>query len=156
MAKSVIEESNIETEIVSKEASVINATEGVPLDQNCYDKKFDTQSGYALYGALFKIDSDCWGKYITIYCNNVYGEAGWLCFGSSKENFSDKYTIYLNSLPGEVDTRLLHARSVLIPDGTYWGGLSGAVSNDGLYVYEGWCSESDLSGNEYSNENLPN
>ena len=134
------------------------APDGLPVKS--YDNDFTTyikisQDPYY----KFKVDEECWGKYVTIYCQTpaFCSKYGTFNLGTSYNNFYDKVSGYLSSLTGIQETTKLCARSVLIPSGANWADLNSGTGNASVYfnVYEVWCSDQNLSNNVYSNENRP-
>ena len=133
------------------------APDGLPVKS--YDNDFTTyikisQNPYY----KFKVDEECWGKYVTIYCQTPAECSGYGAFnlGTSYKNFNDKVRGLLSTLTGIQETTKLCARSILIPSESNWGDLnSGTGSGAYFNVYEVWCSDQNLSNNVYSNENRP-
>ena len=76
---------------------------------------------------------------------------GFVNFGSSYNKINDIISSWLDGVAG----KNLIARSILIPSGSYWGALSTGTSSYSIAVYEVWCSDENLTGNTYSNENRP-
>lgn len=52
---------------------------------------------------------------------------------------------------------VLYTRSIVVPEGAYWGHMRTGTSTTGVKIlmYEVWCSEENLTGQEFSNSNLP-
>lgn len=123
------------------------------LAPEAYDNDFQTFHTYMSTHKYFKISPDCWGKYITIYfsCDNG---SGFINFGSSYANINDIKSGWIGDLSGVNGTNLC-ARSILIPEGSYWSAISTGASLVTINVYEVWISDEDLSGNVYSNDNRP-
>lgn len=123
---------------------------GDAIKEVCYDKDITTYQqvmGPTLY---FKIDPECWNKYISIYCETIDSDYhyGYLSLGSSY-NSGDKVSGYLTDLSGLESIKLV-TKSVLIPEGTYWGSVtSGTWGSEKFNVYEIWCSEENLTGKVY-------
>lgn len=119
------------------------------LNSEAYDKNFTTyQIAYGGVGTRyksFKIDSECWGKYLTIYSNSNLGT---LSLGTSFAG-TDVYYGALKSIVGNECSEYC-AKSILIPEGTYWAMLSsGGDTYPALNICEVWCSEEDLTGRVY-------
>lgn len=137
------------------------------LPKECFDRDFSTFSkvgkaeGCVGDDLKFKIDKQCQGKYITIYCQTpakyAVDNAGVLTLGTSITDYKSFCGSFLSESSGVTDMTLLCARSLNIPEGA----LVGAVwSGTNLWerqfnVYEIWCSDQNLSNNVYSNENRP-
>ena len=134
------------------------ASDGLPVKS--YDNDFTTYIKIAQNPYYkFKVDEECWGKYVTIYCQTPAECSGYGAFnlGTSYKNFNDKVRGLLSTLTGIQETTKLCARSVLIPSGANWADLNSGTGNASVYfnVYEVWCSDQNLSNNVYSNENRP-
>lgn len=149
---------------------MVEPEEGLAADalpKECFDRDFSTFSkvgkaeGCVGDDFKFKIDKQCQGKYITIYCQTpatyVVENSGVLALGTSITDCKSFCGSFLSESSGVTDMTLLCARSLNIPEGA----LVGAVwSGTNLWerqfnVYEIWCSDQNLSNNVYSNENRP-
>ena len=133
------------------------ASDGLPVKS--YDNDFTTYIKIAQNPYYkFKVDEECWGKYVTIYCQtpSECSTSGALGLRSSYNMYNNILTGWLYSLTGIQETAKLCARSVLIPSDSNWGNLNSGTTSDAYFnVYEVWCSDQNLSNNVYSNENRP-
>ena len=128
-----------------------------------YDKNFSTYKEISENNIYFKIDKNCWNKYIAIQYeslkggyNGIIGYYGNIGFGSSYNKPSDIKCGWLNDLSGLSNGGKLVTKCVYIPEGSNWGILSSGTGHEAdFFVYEIWCSDKNLTGNEYSNDNLP-
>ena len=138
--------------------TTIDAAEDA-LNESAYDRNVDSAAliGYEGDGGMgleqyFKIDEECWGKYITFYHQDDVNSPspGYLCFKKGKSG-PDTWGGFLNSRQSKI------CDSIKIPEGSYWGMFATGQSAAGpvISIYEVWCSEQDLSGNVYTNQNLP-
>ena len=118
------------------------------LQKDAYDNNFSTGEAYVGTHKYYKISPECWGKYMTFYHKE---SIGFVNFGSSYNKINDIMSSWLDGVAG----KNLIARSILIPSGSYWGALSTGTSSYSIAVYEVWCSDENLTGNTYSNENRP-
>ncbi|MCI8759889.1 MAG: fibronectin type III domain-containing protein [Clostridia bacterium] len=119
-----------------------------------YDNNFSTYA-IAVYNNVYtrylKVDSECWGKYITLYnINNSSSLGGTIGFNKTNDKTGDYEGDWMSKLCG-LTSRNKCARSVVIPEGTNWIALSSGTSNTQVsnYIYEVWCSEEDLTGKTY-------
>ena len=137
------------------------------LPKECFDRDFSTFSkvgkaeGCVGDDLKFKIDKQCQGKYITIYCQTpatyVVENSGVLALGTSITDCKSFCGSFLSESSGVTDMTLLCARSLNIPEGALVGAVwSGTYYSERQFdVYEIWCSDQNLSNNVYSNENRP-
>lgn len=125
------------------------------LGNDAYDNDFTTYETYSGTHRYYKIDPECWGKYITFYSQtpNDY-TGGLLDFGSSYNKINDIKADWMYTLSGVSDGQLC-SRSVMIPEGCYWGAYSTGRGGTVLDISEVWCSTENLSGQVYSNDNRP-
>lgn len=125
------------------------------LGKGAYDNDFTTYETYSGTHRYYKIDPECWGKYITFYSqtSNDY-TGGVLNFGSSYNKINDIKADWMYILSGVGDGQLC-SRSVMIPEGCYWGAYSTGRGSTVLDISEVWCSTENLSGQVYSNDNRP-
>ena len=149
---------------------MVEPEEGLAVDalpKECFDKDFSTFSkvgkaeGCVGDDLKFKIDKQCQGKYITIYCQTpakyAVDNAGVLTLGTSITDYKSFCGSFLSESSGVTDMTLLCARSLNIPEGALVGAVwSGTYAWERQFnVYEIWCSDQNLSNNVYSNENRP-
>lgn len=128
-----------------------------------FDKDFSTYKEIPGIDIYFKIDKNCWNKYIAIQYESLkggyigtIGYYGAIGFGSSYNNASNIKSGWLNDLSGLTNGGKLITKCVYIPEGSNWGILnSGTGHGADFFVYEIWCSDKNLTGNKYSNDNLP-
>lgn len=127
-----------------------------------FDNDFNTygQVTNVASALRFKIDEDCWGNYIAVYCSTITNSSpnyyGLLNFGTSYDQFKDVLSGLLGNLSG-IKTDNLITKCVMIPNESKWGRmLSGTeVTSTKFNIYEIWCSNENLSGNKYTNDNKP-
>ena len=149
---------------------MVEPEEGLAADalpKECFDRDFSTFSkvgkaeGCVGDDLKFKIDKQCQGKYITIYCQTpatyVVENSGVLALGTSITDCKSFCGSFLSESSGVSDITLLCARSLNIPEGALVGAVwSGTYYSERQFdVYEIWCSDQNLSNNVYSNENRP-
>ena len=149
---------------------MVEPEEGLAADalpKECFDRDFSTFSkvgkaeGCVGDDLKFKIDKQCQGKYITIYCQTpatyVVENSGVLALGTSITDCKSFCGSFLSESSGVTDMTLLCARSLNIPEGALVGAVwSGTYYSERQFdVYEIWCSDQNLSNNVYSNENRP-
>ena len=148
---------------------MVEPEEGLAVDalpKECFDKDFSTFSKVGKAAGCigddfkFKVDQQCQGKYITIYCQTpatyVVENSGVLALGESISRFTSFCGTFLSASSGVSDITLLCARSMKIPGGALAGGVgTGTAGQRQFDVYEIWCSDQNLSNNVYSNENRP-
>ena len=148
---------------------MVEPEEGLAVDalpKECFDKDFSTFSKVGKAAGCigddfrFKVDQQCQGKYITIYCQTpatyVVENSGVLALGESISRFTSFCGTFLSASSGVSDITLLCARSINIPEGALAGGVgTGTYGQRQFDVYEIWCSDQNLSNNVYSNENRP-
>lgn len=128
-----------------------------------FDKDFSTYKEIPGIDIYFKIDKNCWNKYIAIQYESLkggfigtIGYYGSIGFGSSYNEASNIKSGWLNDLSGLTNGGKLITKCVYIPNGSNWGILnSGTGHGADFFVYEIWCSDKNLTGNKYSNDNLP-
>ena len=121
------------------------------LEPEAYDNDFLTCVSYTGTHKYYRISPECWGRYMTFYYKDSEGVFN---FGSTYDRINNIKSDWMSTVTGIYTTELI-ARSVLIPQGSYWGALSTGTSSLSISVYEVWCSNENLSGNNYSNENRP-
>ena len=147
----------------NKEEDTLSGTNALPKE--CYDRDFDTNSELdSEVASRFDIDPHCWGKYINIYyiSKNVSYHpelCGFLGFGNIEKfggdsSYLDGYKAKLDRGGKDVFTRA--NCSSKIPDGYVSGFFySGYWTYGKPITYEIWCSNDNLAGNVYTNQNKP-
>ena len=103
----------------------------------------------------FYLDSECWGKYLTIYngellANNVFVRMD--DTPSKNNNFIYGSITNLIGIGYGIEKR---AYSIKIPEGVGFVSVGSVSSSYTISISEIWCSEEDLTGNIYTNDNKP-
>ena len=145
----------------NKEEDTLSGTNALPKE--CYDRDFDTYSILSSdVGSRFEIDPHCWGSYLNVYYKA--DGSGW--------NHSCGCVVFINqdSFGGDPSFNPGHATlnrdgkgiytfsntTCVIPSGVINGFFYGGYwAFDRPITYEIWCSNDDLAGNVYTNENKP-
>ena len=101
-------------------------------------------------GIEFKIDPECWGKYLSVYCCTppTYYKYGVLqLLDINRNKILDGY---LQDITG-IEYTQLTTRSIFLP-----GEVDGAFCSTGtssysprFHIYEVWCSSENLNGKQY-------
>lgn len=128
--------------------STVSCTSADALDLNAYDRDFNSYTKHNIATkdyVYFNIYPDCWGKYMSVYYYSSNG-GGAYGFGNSSSKF--EYGEWFT------DSNSLNTKSIFIPNCT-WVDITIGRSGLDMNLYEIWCSENNLTGNTYSNDNLP-
>ncbi len=105
------------------------------------------------------VDSECWGKYVTLYTwlkDSTNTNAGRIYFYEKEGNVLNQYVsgypmshLMIHTLSGESILNQT-AKSIKIPKDTSWIGLhDGSSTVINFHVYEIWCSQENLNGKTY-------
>lgn len=148
--KSVSKNSNVESDVqnVKKYVSYDNeltcaVSESLP--KTSYDNDLNTYSS----GGYFRIDSECWGKYLNIDCvtkgDYIYKLYGWITVGTKNGRWDNPLANYLVRLTG-IDVSKHCIRSLKLPENSFWGYTYSGTGNMDYRIYEIWCGEQDLTG----------
>lgn len=116
---------------------------------NDYTTYFDCDTNSGRTNKIL-VDSECWGKYITIYNHNPKGTGyGHIKFSSST-NIEDRfYSGYIQGLSGgNMSTKT--AKSIEIPENTKMISIyDGTAAYVSVYVYEIKCTDENLTNQEF-------
>lgn len=122
-----------------------------PLGNSTYDNDYNTYQVLNPGELWINVDSDCWNKYSSIYCQETGSISGYGYISF----YSGYYSGQLKGdyIMGFTDTSILNlqTQSILIPNNCYWICLTSGTNTEDVYfnVYEVWCSEEDLTGTVY-------
>lgn len=122
----------------------------------CYDNDYNSYQEVNKYvmhnGYSIKIDPECWGKYLSIYCQTPSDSYryGYVVFETThlKTDIKNGHG-YVEDFTG-ASIHELQVQSILIPAGAYWVRFETGTTGDiNFNVYEVWCSEENLTGTIY-------
>ncbi len=103
----------------------------------------------------FNIDSECWGKYITVYNGGEQASNLFIRMDDSPSKNKTFISDLICRLAGVNNGTNNCAYSVLIPEGVGFISVGSVSSYYTISISEIWCSEKDLTGHIYTNDNKP-
>ena len=112
------------------------------LKKVSYDKNISTYSK----GEYYRIDVECWEKYVNIDCVTVNNEFyGFTSFGSKGGRWDNPLAGYMCNITG-IKANKKGIRSMKLPKNSFWGVTRAGTGSIDFRIYEIWCGEEDLTG----------
>lgn len=157
--KSIYRKNELEIESQSKSVKKYlydktkDCSNSTALNKVAYDNDFTTYSNCDVRAGEIKnkllVDSECWGKNITLYAYEPIDGYGTIGFYSSMSVNDSISSGYLYKFCGE-DVRNKTVKSIEIPEDTKMVLLADGTDNKYVfYVYEVICTEENLTGKAF-------